>query len=413
MIDVDLIGVSEAQYQVITFGTDLELGRCTIYRPTTGNVAMSLGVGPINHQPTLSTTNFVGFQNERLSLDLEFADVDGDSISVYVTGLPSHGSLYVQEPAATPATCGAVPDVNSAPALTAVTALSAPIPTTNGKLTLYYYPALDGFGADFDEITVKAFDRPASEAAGSLDAYLPLSVSIDIANTNQPPLVFYGDAVVSGRAEPLVITTGQNGKSFNKKLTAVSVSDVDLNGQEMLLTISATGGEFVALPAAFTANANILLFNPADISATAGRFRCRLENCNAFLSSLQVTAKKAVTVTVTADDQGNSGAVNPRCPSGVTTATFIVQGESTNSNAAAIGGGAAAGVAIAAVGGSIAAVAGWIGLHRSNALDEAAVPFDDNGLDASSVTSSAYQAGTVGMASPIHVSLEALGGERP
>jgi hypothetical protein len=413
VIDVNLIGVTQSQYQVITFGNDLELGRCTIYRPTTGNVAMSVGVGAINHPPTLTTTNFVGFQNERLSLDLEFVDVDGDTISVYVTGLPAHGSLYVQAPAPTPASCGAVPDVNSAPALTAVTALDAPIPTAGGKLTLYYYPALDGFGADFDEITVKAFDRPAAEAAGSLDAYLPLSVSIDIANTNQPPLVFYGDAVVSGRAEPLVITTTKNGNSFNKKLTALAVTDVDLNGGEMLLTISATGGQFVNLPAAFTANANILVFNPSDVSPAAGRFRCRLQNCNAFLSSLVVSSTKAVTVTVTADDMGNSGAVNPRCPSGVTTATFVVQGEAANSNAAAIGGGAAAGVAIAAVGGSILAVAGWIGLHRSNVLDEAAVPFEDDGLASGTVESSAYTPGSLTGASPIHMPVDAIGGARP
>merc|ERR1711943_35721 len=152
---------------------------------------------------------------------------------------------------------------------------------------------------------------------------------------------------------------------------------------------------------------------PAD--NTAATFMCRVQRCNDVTQNLLIETGGSALVTIRANDTGNTGAVNDRCSENNLPPEIVAQirvtGQSQVNVGAAVGGAAGGVVAVGAVASLAAAGIAWLVAHSTNMLDEAPVPFDDDGMGAGVTDSPAYAAGSYGGQSPIAVSkAEMMGG---
>jgi hypothetical protein len=233
-------------------------------------------------------------------------------------------------------------------------------------------------------------------------------ISIDIAHVNQAPVLLFNGQPISGDQEP--VRAGSFGR-FN-----FSTGDADLGNGQLKVNISCQACA-IDWTATVAAAGSSVQFNVTAVSDSFVEFRARETDANALLGQLRVKsaaktdAAQLHLITVVVDDLGQSGEPNSRCPAGsAVTGRVNVDPSSRASNAAAIGGAAAAGVAIAAVAGAAIAAGAWLAGRRSNLLDSAAVPFDDE-FDAGTTTSPIYQAGAVGGMNPIMNTKAETGGE--
>jgi hypothetical protein len=406
VFDQALIGVTEQAFQTLTFGTQSELGTCTIYRPTTGAVQLTVDVEPINHVPQLQTTSFSGLENMLLTMSVKATDVDNDAIVMILQALPEKGFLYTSAPAAVTA-CGGVPDYGT-PLTSAV--LGQPIQPdagTTGTFTLYYYAAANDYGLNYAGVSAVFYDKPASDLS-LVSAYPVDTIAIDIAPVNQAPSLFYNGIALDGSQAPFVAS------SFGRFNFTTSDPDVG-NGQlKVNITCAACAIDWAATIAA--AGTSVQFNTTSEPSDTFVQFLARETDANALLSQLRVrnapttSAQALHMITVVVDDQGQSGEPNPLCPAGsAVTGRVNVRPNSRNVNAAAIGGAAAGGIAVAAVAGAAVAAAAWLAARRTNVLDSAAVPFEDE-FSAGTTTSPIYQAGAVGGFNPIMATKAETGG---
>merc|ERR1712100_501043 len=297
VIDDALAGMTQGEFQEITVGSQQELGRCSIYRPSTGNVDITVNVGAVNHQPTLeSSMPVTGFENDLLPITLEFNDIDGDAIVLYVTGLPERGTLFTSE-VPRPA-CGALPNPEQEGALTETGSLVEA--DENGLFHLWYYPAADASGANFDRVLVKAFDRPVSQAGELLDSYPDQVVTIDIFHVNQPPTISLNGEIISGQENPTVLSTSRNNDGKLTKRMNVSVADSDARGLQIRVSVSTDRGFFRDLQQVL-ANAQVTVVSaPAD--NTAATFMCRVQRCNDVTQNLLIETGGSALVTIRAND---------------------------------------------------------------------------------------------------------------
>jgi len=402
--DKDLIGVTAQQFQTLTFGTQSQLGTCTIFRPTTGPIVISIDVSPVNHQPALKTTFFSGLENTLLPLKIQVTDVDNDATVMILQKLPAKGFLYQIMPPAVNA-CGAVPDYGTPLTAAAIGQVIQPDAGTKGNFTLFYYAAPNDYGVDYATLEAVFYDKPNDL---SLVSSYPVDViSVDIAHVNQPPTVWLSGEPLSPSEQTVVGSFGR-----------LNVSTADSDIADGLLKVNLSCAACVIDWTATTNAAGItvqytLVGTPSDSSV---QFLARLTDTNALLNQLRVrgdatsaTAPQHV-VTIVVDDQGQNGEPNPLCPAGsAVTVSIRINPDSRSNAVAAISGAAAGGVAVAAVVGAAAAAGAWLAARRTNLLDSAAVPFEDE-YSAGTTVSPIYQAGAVGGSNPIMATKTEVGG---
>lgn len=406
VFDQELMNVpSAAAFQTLKFGTQSELGTCTIFRPSTGLVTITLDVAPVNHVPELATTEFAARENTLLTMTLLATDVDNDAITMYLRALPQKGYLYRVAPPAIGAACGALPNYGTPLGSGDLNSPIAPDQGTRNQFTLYYYGALNDYGLDYASVQAVFYDLPAADPS-QLPAYQTDTISIDVEHVNQPPMLWLNDVSLSGDQAPTVVS-GFGRFNF-------STHDADLAGGLLQITIECAACE---IDFNKTQAQTGSLINATTQSATRVVFVARESDANVVLSNLRINSAATTVdqlqhmVTVTVDDQGQNGAANTRCSNGsaVTGRVQITTSERA-SYVAAISGAAAGGVAIAAVAGAAVAAGAWLAARRTNILDSAAVPFEDE-YSAGTTVSPIYQAGAVGGENPIMQSKGAIGGD--
>merc|ERR1711943_95378 len=225
---------------------------------------------------------------------------------------------------------------------------------------------------------------------GLLDSYPDQVVTIDIFHVNQPPTISLNGEIISGQENPTVLSTSRNNDGKLTKRMNVSVADSDARGLQIRVSVSTDRGFFRDLQQVLAHGQVTVVSAPAD--NTAATFMCRVQRCNDVTQNLLVETGGSALVPIRANDTG-------------------ITGQSEVNVGAAVGGAAGGVVAVGAVASLAAAGIAWLVGHSTNMLDEAPVPFDDDGMGAGVTDSPAYAAGSYGGQSPIAVSkAEMMGG---
>jgi hypothetical protein len=409
VFDVALIGITSAQFQTIEFGNSTNLGVCTIFRPTTGDVPIIVTIPKKNHYPTLEVSSFTGMQNTLLNVTLVFDDVDtpADTLTLFVRTLPASGYLYQVAPPAVPATCGAQPDFAVSTAIASTMLAITPDAGTTNQFTFFYYAPLNAAGQDYASFDVIAYDQPiTADTATQLASYPVSAVSLSLAPVNQPPAIQFsanGEFVyIAGDQTATVSSTKSNGR-ISKALQFL-ISDADVGTGLLDLSVSTNQGKLT------------LTGFVGDAVSTYSFTGLGMDQINNLLSLVQLDVSNAqndppITVTVSVNDRGQFGAVNPRCNSNITSGSVIVKANADNRAivAGAAASGAIAAVLIATAGGAAALGVAWVAAHRTNALDAGSAPFGDDLTDG--ITNSpAYSAGALEMGNPVWAAKEDVGG---
>jgi hypothetical protein len=393
--DKELIGVTAQQFQTLKFGTQSELGSCTVYRPTTGAVTLTVDVSPVNHKPTVALSDFYGLQNTLLTIRVQAADIDNDPVVMILQELPAKGFLYTAAPPAVNA-CGALPDFGTPLTPAIIGQAITPDAGSQRNFTLYFYPALNDYGLDYATVAAVFYDKPND--LSMVSAYPVTSLATHIAHVNQPPALFLNGKSLSGGTEPELV------RSFGR--FNFTTTDADLAGGRLKVNVTCAGCSIDWAATTAAAGAFVQFNLTGTPSDTFVQFRARETDANALLSQLRVRGaarqnNELPLITVVVDDEGQNGAVNPRCPAGsAVTGRVNVNPNADRNNIAAISGAAAGGVAVAAVVGAAGAAAAWLAARRTNILDTAAVPFEDE-YSAGTTVSPIYQAGAIGGINPI------------
>lgn len=276
---------------------------------------------------------------------------------------------------------------------------------SKGNFTLYYYAALNDYGIDYTTIEAVFYDKP--DDLSLVDSYPVDVITVDIAHINQPPTVFLRGEALSPAQPTEVSSFGR----FN-----FSTSDPDVGGGQLKVNITCAACAIDWTATVNAAGLSVQYTVSGTPTDTFVEFRARETDANALLNQLRVKSASTSstvpehTVTIVVDDLGQSGEPNPRCAAGsATRVTVVIKPDSRSNAVAAISGAAAGGVAIAAVAGAAIAAGAWLAARRTNILDSAAVPFEDE-YSAGTTVSPIYQAGAIGGANPIMASKAEIGG---
>jgi len=291
----------------------------------------------------------------------------------------------------------------------------APDAGTTDKFTFYYYAPLNAFGPNYATLSVIIYDGAiTADTTAQLPSYPVESVTISIEPVNQPPTISLKVGSVfqllSGSPSGVSVSSTIASSAITKALQ-FQIADPDVENGLMSFTISTSQGKL-----ALTASNAFPGTKPPAPSSSITYTGVTLLQINNMLASVLLTVNNPsnspspITVTVSIDDNGNTGAVNPRCPGHVTTTTFTVKAVSGSNVQLAAAGAAIGASAVAALVGAAALGAAYLLAHRKNILDTPADAFGGDDLAAAATMSPAYTAATMEMGSPVWASKEAIGG---
>jgi len=314
------------------------------------------------------------------------------------------------QPATDANVCGSLPDYTAGVILKSVDGLAPISADKDGHFNLYYYPAANGFGTNFDQIVVRGFDRPADQAATLLAQapYVPTTIGIDVLRSNQAPQIFYQTELISGTAtsaaEPARETVGRGASGQLAKKLQFVVTDVDAGNAPVMVNLTTDKGAFVGLKATLAAPGTQFVTVVAADDDSSATFVGRIPAINLLLANLVLKTPSTALVTIAVNDLGNTGASNPKCPDDTSFGYWQLSGQAASQVGAAVGGAAAAGVLISTGLAAGAGLIAWVVARKTGALDEAAVPFDDDAFASSVTDSPAFVQGSYGGANPLQMS---------
>jgi parallel beta-helix repeat protein len=225
-------------------------------------------VAAANTPPVANDVFAAGAEDDaQIAITLSGSDVEGPVASFRLAALPANGVLYTDA------------------ALTITAAVGSNYPAAGNALTLYFVPAANWNG-------IASFQFTATDASG-LDDATPATATISVAAQNDAP----------SNAVPATISVTEDVAS---PITGIAIADLDVGAGALVVTLSAPSGTLAAASGGGVA----VVGSGSGTLTLAGT----LADLNTFLALPSVSfitaagATAPVILTVTTNDQGNTGA---------------------------------------------------------------------------------------------------------
>ncbi|HQQ32628.1 MAG TPA: DUF4347 domain-containing protein, partial [Methylophilus sp.] len=214
--------------------------------------------------------------------DFGFTDVDGNMLSaVIISTLPGAGTLTLNGVTVTASQTISVADINAG--------------------LLVFTPAANANGTGYASFTFQVQDSGGTANGGINTDPTPNTITVDVAAVNDAPSIILPANQGTLPNQSLIFSAATN--------NAIVINDVDAYSNTVSLTVSVTNGTLTL------SQLTGLTFTNGDGNADASMtFEGTLANINAALNGLVYSPggfKGSVSLSVTANDLGNTGAAGP------------------------------------------------------------------------------------------------------